>query len=139
MMRVVALKAEFSGLYEWGVGWLSEEKNKAWDAWFENLTSNMHPSHWEYFVRDHGGLASQNLVCINGCVFLHPMGITCVLHPTIITKKNVDGSWIDVVPEIDELKEILKGAAKACGGDVKFSEVVDCYIDDPKFVVDTVE
>jgi hypothetical protein len=43
------------------------------------------------------------------------------------------GRQVEIFPDIDELKEILIGAASACGGQVEFSDVSVADIPTPKW------
>ena len=113
-MRAIAFKVRFSGLYEWGGGWISGSKAEAWNSWFENLNSTVKPSHWGYYRRD-GGVVSQHLVCASGSAFLHPLEMSCVMQNSVISRKYVNG------------------AANACGGIVEFSDITFGELPMPMF------
>ena len=131
-MRAAVFKARFYGIYEWGRGWMSIEKQEAWDSWFGNLKSTMNPSFWSYFDSE-SFTRAKYLVCSSGSVYLHPMDVSCIIHTSTVTKKLVNGVWKETFPELDELKEILTGVANACGGGVEFSDVTVGDLPDPKF------
>ena len=131
-MRIAAMKVLFSGIYDWGTGWVSSEKEEAWKDWFENLGSTVDPSFWSYFDSD-GFVRGKYLVCSSGSVYLHPREMSCVTHANVVTKEKVDGRWMETFPELEELKEILAGAANACGGIVEFSDIAVGDIEDPVF------
>ena len=131
-MRAIAFKVRFAGLYEWGGGWISGSKAEAWNSWFENLDSAVKPSHWGYCRRD-SGVVSQHLVCASGSVYLHPLEMSCVMQNSVISRKYVNGEWVEIYPEVEELKEILTGAANACGGIVEFSDITFGELPTPKF------
>jgi hypothetical protein len=130
MMHVITMRVEFSGMYGWGVGWLSGWQSAAWNEWFENLEDTVHPSFWGYFKRN-AGIGSQHLVCASGSVYLHPMSMVCTITSTLTSKRMENGKWVIVYPEMEELKDILTGAANACGGTVEFSSISDVQIDVP--------
>lgn len=130
-MRICALKARFTGLYEWGVGWLAGGIADAWYDYFRNLKDTVKPSLWSYFERGEV-TKSQHLISVDSNVFLHPMGIEYVGRVSIVTKRpNEKGELVEVFPEVEELKEILVGAANACGGIVEFSDMVFGQVEDP--------
>lgn len=131
-MRVYAIKARFSGMYEWGVGWLSGEQKKAWDEYFENLAQTKRPIFWGYYKRN----SAQYLVSTGGSVYLHPMSVDAYLHGNVTTKEMKGGVWVEVFGDVDELKEILTGAAEACGGSVEFSQMAISLVKDPQWRVE---
>jgi hypothetical protein len=61
------------------------------------------------------------------------MDVVYVGHSSTVTKRaNEKGEMVEVFPEVEELKEILTGAANACGGIVEFSDMVFGNIEDPR-------
>ena len=131
-MRVYAMKAKFTGLYEWGTGWLAKGISDIWYYYFRNLDKTVKPSMWSYFERG-GVVPSQHLISVDGNVFLHPMDVCYLGKISIVTKRaNEKGEMVEVFPEVEELKEILTGAANACGGIVEFSDMVFGNIEDPR-------
>ena len=40
-MRVYAMKARFTGLYEWGKGWLDTRMEETWYDYFRNLDEEL--------------------------------------------------------------------------------------------------
>ena len=128
-MRVYSIKARFRGLYQWGVGWVSREKKEAWDNYFHNLPEKVHSIFWGFYQRDQ----AQYLVGTSGSVYLHPMSLDAYLHGNVMTKEMRNGVWVEVFSDIEELKEILRGAAEACGGSVEFSDMAISAVEDPKW------
>lgn len=127
-MRVLAFRASFDGLYEWGRGWISHEKAEAWRKYFLGLEGY---TFWDI----HCNSRKDTMYLVgNGCsVYLHPMDITAVAHKMGKTSHFEDGKEVEDFMDIDELKEILAGAAKACGGTVRFSEIVTSEIPTPMY------
>ena len=78
-------------------------------------------------------IGSQHLVCASGSVYLHPLETSCVMQNSIISRKYVNGEWVEVFPEAEELMEILTGAANACGGIVEFSDITFGELPMPRF------
>ena len=131
-MRVYAMKAKFTGLYEWGTGWLAKGIADTWYDYFRDLEYTVEPSFWSYFERG-GAIKSQHLISVYSNVFLHPMDVCYLGESTIVTKRaNEKGEMVEVFPEVEELKEILTGASNACGGIVEFSDMVFGNIEDPR-------
>ena len=128
-MRIYAIKARFSGIYEWGVGWLSVKQNEAWDEYFEKLAQTKRPIFWGYYKREN----AQYLVSTSGSVYLHPMSVVAYLQSNVVTKEMKGGVWVEVFGDVDELKEIMKGAAEACGGSVEFSQMAISLVKDPQW------
>ncbi len=124
-MRVKAFRARFRGLYEWGVGWLSEDKRNAWNKFFESINDNF----WSYHTRGD----SKYLVTTGGSVYLHPMDVKLVCTSEVLSYSVKDGERIEEHMEIEALKKILSGAAEACGGSVEFSEVSVVEIKNPEY------
>lgn len=122
---MLGFKAKFSGIYEWGVGWLSDEKRDAWRSFFRNLDDIF----WSY----HTSGNSEYLVTTGGCIYLHPMDVELALHVIGRVHSCKDGIQTEIFPEIDHLKEILTGVADACGGSVEFSDAKVYSIPDPEF------
>lgn len=129
-MRVIAFKARFSGMYQWGSGWTDITRDR-WNGFFEGMAKSVQPVFWRYF-KTGGASDPQYLVSTSGSVYLHPMIVQYVGSSETVCTKGLTGE--EAFPEIDELKEILTAAANACGGRVEFSEVVRCEIDTPRFV-----
>lgn len=131
-MTVITMKARFSGLYTWGVGWNDDSIAKSWDDYFKNLEVLVDPSFWTFLDAGEQHLHAKYLVCTDGCVYLHPMEIIYVGHSSV-TSYTIDenGRKIPTHPVVDELKKILAGAANACGGTVEFSEISTHEIPDP--------
>ena len=131
-MRVYAMKAKFTGLYEWGTGWLSTKIADAWHSYFKEINKTGRFSFWKYFERGEF-VPSQHLITVDGNVFLHPMDVCYLGNSSIVTKRaNEKGEMVEVFPEVEELKDILIGAANACGGIVEFSDMVFGNIEDPR-------
>lgn len=130
-MRVVAIKARFTGLYGWGKGWLDKRIKETWYDYFRNLEDTVKPSLWSYFERGEA-IKSQHLISVDSNVFLHPMDVCYLGNSSIVTKSaNEKGEMVEVFPEVEELKDILTGAANACGGIVEFSDMVFGNIEEP--------
>lgn len=130
-MRVVAMKARFTGLYEWGKGWIDKRMEETWYDYFSNLEYTVSPHFWSYFKRGKF-IPSHHLVSVDCNVFLHPLEVVYIGHSSIVTKRaNEKGDLVEVFPDIEELKEILTGAANACGGIVEFSDIVFGEMKDP--------
>lgn len=129
------MKARFTGLYAWGQGWLSGRIAETWNDYFRNLDKIVKPSFWSYFERKNTFSTSQHLVGTSGSVFLHPMDLSYVGHSNLVsTRINDRGIEEEIFPEIDELKEILTGAANACGGIVEFSNISAVEMAEPSYV-----
>lgn len=133
-MRVYVLKAKFTGLYEWGPGWLSSGIKDAWYDFFRSVDRIIRPSFWTYLEKN-VFTQTQYLVGTGGSIFLHPMDVCYVGHSCMVSKRlNERGVFEETAPEIDELKEILTGAANACGGIVEFSDVAFTEVNEPTYV-----
>ena len=121
-MKIVIAQARFSGLYEWGVGWLSAEKKEAWEKYFRELGDKS--AFWSHFETGEGSLASRYLVSTDGCVYLHPLDIDIVLHSDIESLVILpDGRTSETFPLLEDLKNILSEAANVCGGKAEFSDI----------------
>ena len=131
-MRIAAIKARFYGLYEWGEGWVSADKEKAWRDFFLGVNRNRSFTHWGYLPGDTASDGG-NLVCVSGSAYVHPMDMTCVIHTNVFSRRFVDGDWEEYYPELEEFMEVARCAAKACGGSVVFSEKSVCDLADPQF------
>lgn len=134
-MRAVGMRARFTGLYEWGQGWLSLDIRDKWNRYFRSAVNVVgRHSFWHYTERDDGLLdPCRYLVSAGGSVYLHPMDVKYCGTREGVSFKYEGGRHVETVPEIDELKEILIGAAEACGGLVEFTELSFSEIPEPKW------
>lgn len=102
-MDVAIVHGTFSGLYEWGKGWVSSEASNAWNEFLENLNA----TYWHsVLVEDFD--KTWYLVGTHGSVYLHPMDFNAVFHNCGVHSAD-DFSC-------EELEEICKELAQACGG-----------------------
>lgn len=127
-MRIIAFRARFHGLYEWGKGWLSQEQA---DAWHEYL-AGVSKEDWVFWSHHKTGDA-EYLVSVTGSIYMHPMGITYISHRTGMTTHWENGVQVETFPDIDSLKELLADLADTCGGTVEFSEISECEMKLPDY------
>ena len=132
-MKAIAIRARFSGLYEWGKGWLSGDIAKKWNEYFHALNSSGDRCFWKYVGRDAIWGECQHLVSTGGSIYLHPLQCNYVGSSSVDSYRFDAGKRVEVFPEIEELREILIGAAKACGGQVEFSDVSTANVPIPEW------
>lgn len=96
------VRGTFHGLYEWGNGWSAETANK-WEEYWKTARGVF----WKYFKKGD----EEYLVTIGGAIYLHPMNFDVVLGSCGCT---VNGKHFG--SELEELKRLCDGAARACGG-----------------------
>ena len=113
-MKLIIAKGTFHGIYEWGVGFVSQ---KAYNSW-KNYWPSIDAIFWHHFSTDD----CQYLVGTGGSIYLHPMDFTLVLHK-IGSQYRYDenGNKHEVFAEIEELDKICSKCAEACGGTFEMS------------------
>lgn len=132
-MKAIAIRARFFGLYEWGRGWVSNEIAQKWRDYFSSLNTADKVCFWSYFEREESYGKISYLVSTGGGIYLHPMQCDYIGSKFGESYRFDAGKRVEILPDIDELKEILIGAAKACGGLVEFSEVAVVDIPVPEW------
>lgn len=132
-MKAIAIKVRFYGLYEWGKGWVSGDIAQRWRDYFGSLNTAKDVCFWRYFECEESCGKVGYLVSTGGSIYLHPMQCDYIGSKIGSSYRFDAGKQVEIFPDIDELKEILIGAAKACGGRVEFSEVSIADIPTPKW------
>ncbi len=122
-MKIAKIYGRWTGIYEWGKGFVSQEKALAWKDFWQNFDGCM----WHFVVTEKdSGCAAQYLVGIYSNIFLHPMDFR-FYHPEGLDKFSTGLiSAEDMAKEnvtIKELYKVCNDVAEACGG--KFSMKID--------------
>lgn len=101
--QIVFVKGVFKDIYFWGQGWKDGETyNK-----FHEAEHNIESFFWK-LVEAENEHSSNNLVGVNGSVYLHPMGFDTVLHSC--------GCHSDDTFHCKDLKKICEEIAEHSGG-----------------------
>lgn len=97
------------GVYEWGLGYVSQEKYNAWQKFWGNIADTKRLQGEELFfwrVIKPDGCGSHQLLTTGGSIYVHPMDGKGV----VITYNEVE---FDAA--LCELQTIMKACAKAVG------------------------
>lgn len=96
-MRDTLYKVRYrTDLYEWGKGWLDNDKAARWHKFLDEFKN----VHWRV-IRPESSGDCHRIASVYSVVYLHPMSGLLTLH--------------DVV-EVDQIKKILTELCKASGG-----------------------
>ncbi len=117
--RFIHFYGTFTGLYEWGKGWVSQTIRRKWDEFWRVEFPKMADYQWIRYVpgNDYG-------VCGTLCgrdinVYMHPMaiygymsegGLSCGAY---VGEDEYNYVFYD---DLEKLNEICKAAAEYCGG-----------------------
>lgn len=113
-MKLIIIKGTFHGIYEWGVGFVSQDAYSRWNAYWLSLDAIF----WHHFATED----CQYLVGTGGSIYLHPMDFTLVLQKIGGSyRRDKNGNEYEIFPEIEELDEICSKCAEACGGTFEMS------------------
>lgn len=117
----VNVRGEFRGLYEWGIGFVSAEKMRKWDEfWQERYSSRWG---WWRYIRPKGIGECGHLISTTNNIYLHPMNFSTVLVDTggccCVGLKEIDGETREVAyhfsTELKALEDACKECAEYCG------------------------
>ena len=89
------------GLYEWGRGWVSSEKGRLWNEFWEKC-----PSRFWYIATPKDGISCPYLVSMAGSIYLHPMDFEAVLT-------TQEYSLTDIY--LEDLQETMKKCSEVVG------------------------
>lgn len=127
-MRVIKAKIHFTGLYEWGRGWVNADKRDKYNKYWRDIFTKTDSIFWSYHEKE----ASRYLVTVGGCIYLHPLRTSFILELlTSCRTFNPDGTERKEYPAIDELKGILNEMCEYCGCGYSI-EYAEYYIDENK-------
>lgn len=102
MERLIRVHGKWEGIYENGIGFVSDEACLKWKLFWEDDFSL-----WHSYLAD---IDELYLVSTDGCIRLHPTGFTTVLHD--VGTLGHDFAF----DEIQELKSLCEAVAEECGG-----------------------
>lgn len=108
---IYQVKGKYTGLYEWGKGWVSSEAKDRWDEFWG---SKMHCTYWSV-CKSKDSFSSDYLVGLHGCIYNHPMDFTSYL-----SGDGPDSMGNSQTGFLDDLYKVCSEAAEYCGGGFKF-------------------
>ena len=96
-MRDTLYKVRYrTDLYEWGKGWLDNDKSARWHKFLDEFKN----VHW-HVIRPESSGYCERLASVYSCVYLHPMSGLLTLHDD---------------KEVAQIKKILTELCEASGG-----------------------
>lgn len=132
--KAINFYGAFTGLYEWGKGWISHEKKMKWDYWWKYEFPKTHHTHWQNYIEGSMSGECGRLVGTGEAVYMHPMAI----YGTFVESGLSRGRYIDGVEyryvfyeDLKELTDICKEVAEYCGGDFVMDTTREFLIEEP--------
>ena len=121
----ISIKGVFSGIYEWGTGFVSREVRDKWNQfWKVEFPKRAEKNGWWWWKYANGDGFGEcgHLSAIAGSVYLHPMDFSTTLISTggvvciSLAEKTGKEYFNHFSGEISSLKKICEECAEFCGG-----------------------
>lgn len=144
MAKAIHFYGSFKGIYEWGHGYISDEKRELWNKFWEEEFPKLDFWYWFKFIPGETTGSCGTLVSILASIYMHPYAIHGILTSTgghsgcsLPEEKHQYDYTFRFLEPIDQLRQICEACAQYCGStfELKVTKEFDFDIPQEEFII----